>query len=837
MTRLGLLICLLACPVVSPCARVTLARDGKPAATIVTPTVPDAMATSAARELQHYVTAVCGVELPIREGGKRVAGAGLYIGRCEITTAADLPAADLNPETYAIHTRDGNVLFTGRWPTPTYFAVASFLEGSLGVRWFAPGELWEYVPRGTPGELTVAVTDTVSVPETSPRIWSGHAWFDDWKAWGLRNKAVLGEVVPRRQFQNFLNRVFPPEKYAHDHPEYYPLIGGKRWIPPPGSDSNWRPCESNPEVLRLTVEYARRWFDEHPTIDSFSLGMDDISHLCSCAGCRAMDAHPDSYEKGQFSDRHYKFVNAVAREVAKTHPDRYIGTLIYAIARELPETVARLEDNVFGFITETSAAWWMPGRQEADQALTREWAKRCKHLSRYDYYGFASMTPRFYPHHMDEQIKFDKSLGMEGMYAEVYTFLPHTAPMMWALARLQWDSRPPVDELLNEFYAKMYGPAAGVMKQYFDLLERSYNTPRPGRGAWEHRNLRNQALAISAEDMETAFALLDSARETAADNAIRARIEIHQAALQYASYAVYPSAISERAAALRIEDQRSAEQAVAMAGKLAQLTAGREACWAAAAQRNDLLGETVRGLGRMGYLQTGTVPDIERGALVGAMKAMEWYSRNAPDKVAAASAQLAGSGNSPFGEAVRAWVWVMQKQPPNLVVNGDFEDRGTNTGTAEQDWTTAGAPRGWSTWSANAPTTRFAVLGGKGHTGSAAATISGGVSSCYLQSCAVTAGRKYLCVCWAAGVPSGKASGAKLGIRYRDPAGAWHKRQDLEPTIHLGGADGAWQPLAMMVTVPEGAAGLLVMPGAAAQDAGAMALFDDVALYDVTELK
>ncbi|NLF18696.1 MAG: hypothetical protein GX595_15800, partial [Lentisphaerae bacterium] len=47
------------------------------------------------------------------------------------------------------------------------------------------------------------------VPGTSPRVWSGHAWTPDWKAWSLRNKAVLSEVVPRRQFQNNLHRVFP----------------------------------------------------------------------------------------------------------------------------------------------------------------------------------------------------------------------------------------------------------------------------------------------------------------------------------------------------------------------------------------------------------------------------------------------------------------------------------------------------------------------------------------------------------------------------------------------------------------------------------------------------
>ena len=303
--RAFLCLSLIAAAVISPCTAevIVLARAGKPLATIVVPAPAAAPIQSAARDLQTYVRLICQVELPIREDGRRVEGTGLYIGPCEPSVETDLPAKDLNPEAAARRVRDGSVFFCSRWPTPAAFAVYDFLEDRLGVRWFAPGELWQYVPKGTVGELAVEVQDAVHVPGTSPRVWSGHGWTHSWKAWNLRNKVVLSEVVPRRQFQNNLHRVFPPEKYAAEHPEYYPLIGGKRWIPPKDAGPYWRPCESNPEVQRLTVEYARKWFDEHPNSDSFSVGMDDISHICSCPNCRAWDPHPDSYEKRQFSDQ------------------------------------------------------------------------------------------------------------------------------------------------------------------------------------------------------------------------------------------------------------------------------------------------------------------------------------------------------------------------------------------------------------------------------------------------------------------------------------------------------------------------------------------------------
>lgn len=811
--------------------RITLARGGQPVATLVIPANANDKEKLAAADLQHYVKAICGVELPLQTDGKAVAGTGLYIGKCEPTQDSDLPGKDLNPETYALHVRAGGVFFSGRYPTPTVFAVASFLEDNLGVRWFAPGEEWEYVPTGKPGELTVDVKSVVSVPGTSPRVWSGHAWNDDWKAWDLRNKAVLSEVVPRRQFQNFVHRVFPPEKYGATHPEYYPLIGGKRWIPPNGSERYWRPCESNPEVQRLVVEYARNWFDTHPDVDSFSVGMDDISHMCGCDTCRAWDPRPDSYAKREFSDRHYKFVNAIAREIAKTHPDRYVGTLIYNIARNLPETVDRLEPNVFGFITETSVLWWEPGRKQADHDLTREWAKRCRHLSRYDYFGMGGCTPRVYPHAMAEQLKFDKSLGMEGMYVEVYTFLPNTAPMIWAFAKLQWDSKPDVDKLLNEFYAKMFGPAAGTMKQYFDLLERSWNTPREGRRGWVHRNLRNQALAMSAADVDEGFRLLrQAAREVQTDRE-KARIECLRAALQYGSYPIKAYAMSQELVKLPIADEASAMKALAMVGDMGRLARQRERFWAEAPERPDLLGQTLRGLGGMGYLATAQMPQLEQGAAVAAMRALAWVQTHAPDQTEAVLKQIAeATPQAGFGSAISAWIQVSRDQPPSVLKNGGFEAAATNQQQPEKDWETKGAPEGWSTWSSGGRGT-LKLLRGKGRGASLAASLTDVTSGTYLQTVPVQPGERYLVMSWAKSDPEGSDGGATLTVRFRQPSGAWHDREDLEPSTRIVTGLNDWQPLLLLVTIPEGAGSMVIMPGASRQGEGATALHDDVAVY------
>ncbi len=837
LNRLGLaglwlgLLSLAASQAPAAAAQITLAHNGKPAATIVMPANGTERMEQAAADLQTYVRKICGVELPIARDGKRVEGTGLYIGQCETTTATDLPDARLNPESYAIHVRDGNVYFTGRYPTPACFAVMSFIEDTLGVRWFAPGDAWEYVPAGKAGELQVDVADRVKVPDTSPRIWSGHNFAESWIRWNLRNKTVSGELIPRRQFQNNLYRVFPPSKYAKTHPEYYPLFKGKRWIPPSDSYRYWRPCESNPDVIRLTVEAARKYFDTHPDGDSFSLGMDDIAYMCDCPKCRALDAHPDSYEKREFSDRHYKFVNAVAREVARTHPDRYIGTLIYSIARKPPETVEKLEDNVFGFITEVSASWYNPETREQDHALTAEWAKRCKHLSRYDYFGLGTVTPRYYPHTMAEQMRFDKSLGMEGYYAELNTFLPHTAPMIWAFAKMEWDASLDIDTLLDEYFTRMFGTAAPTMARYFDLLERAWNNPPPGRTDWEHRNIFMQAQAISPEAVDQGVALLDAADAQAETPVVRQRIEVIRAALLYAGYAIKRYALSEDLIDNPVSNAEQADKALAQCQDLMHMCTEREPFWDFCMQRDDIFGENLRGLAAKNYLMIGKVANLERGGWIGALRLLDSYEKNRPDQLAQLKTQLTSSSHCRDSELLKAWFSVTSKKPANLLRDPGFEE-GKLAVTREAD--KPGPRTSQAAWSIYSDGGRGVLSkeSCKGRQGSTAACVVHGRSgSVFVQAVRdVKPGQRYLAFAWARTKWVGKDSRGFLAVRYQTPTGAWHPSNRFDGQVYAI-SQGDWQRLILLTTVPEGAGRLVFMIGAKNQSDDEPVLFDDTALY------
>jgi hypothetical protein len=88
----------------------------------------------------------------------------------------------------------------------------------------------------------------------------------------------------------------------------------------------------------------------------------------------------------------------------------------------------------------------------------------------------------------------------------------------------------------------------------------------------------------------------------------------------------------------------------------------------------------------------------------------------------------------------------------------------------------------------------------------------------YGQSIPVNERERYLCLAWARAEPPGRAAGARLVVRYNQQNGDWYEHHEKEPLV-------------LVVTVPEGAARLVVLLHAENQEEGATALFDDAGVY------
>lgn len=816
-------------------------ENGVAKMTVVYSGDPQGLDATMAHLLGEYVVKITGTDIGYKYGGTSGRTA-IYIGNSDTSLPTDVPGSAYGPEAYKMSVRylNGNlcIYLNGNSPEAVSYAVYSFIENNMGIRWFAPGETWEYVPV-SPNNLTVTVEDSPVVePDVAPRIWSGHNWHDSWKDWNKYNKNANGDFQSKHQFQNQIYQIFPPSTYGNTHPEYYPLINGQRYIPSSDTQTDWWPCESNVNVQNLTITYIRNWFNSNPGVDSYGLGRDDTYKICECGPCAAMDSDPDDFAYMRFSDRHFKFINIVAAAVKTTHPNHYIGTLMYWVTRKLPVDVSSLEDNVVGFITEESAAHYDNNIKISNRALTTAWASKASHLSRYEYMGLSTFVPRVYPHAMADAMSFDRSQGLEGMYMEVYTFLPNTAPMAWACAKLQWDSSLDIDDLLDEFYDKMFGNVASDIKTYYELLESSWQTPRIGHDTsnvygdnqmsmdtWVHKDIIAQASSISSQTVIDGLAILNTAYNNASTPIIKTRIEILRASLEYASFAVIPyndSVALSKINILTVADcQDIFDGAIAIAQKLADCPAN----WAAAYAREDILGETLRAFNSNAAPDPAKINTLVMGTFTAVDHAMEWLKQNASSTGETLYQSMINIISPGFvKDGIESIKSVRDTPPTNLAINGQFNANAYNWWDYTQD------PIGWSVWS-RYPDTRDDVWTHTGiNDGYCAKLRTFGDDLAYFiqQLPNVQSGEKYVVKLWAKPFSEDTAI---IKLRYKNSSNGWISPADNDIVVNLyGDTPMAWQHHVLYTKIPQGGVKLGILLGSMNE---AQVRFDEINIYKV----
>ncbi|MFQ5808961.1 MAG: DUF4838 domain-containing protein, partial [Armatimonadota bacterium] len=209
----------------------TLVEDGASKAVIVLPQEPSHIEQYAAAELQRYVAKMSGAELPIVAEGEAGRGYKILVGN---TRGLRQAKVQLNADTAG---RDGFVLrgnanrliIAGRNDLGTLFGVYELLERYLGVRWFMPGDIGEVVPEAR--TVRIGTLREVVKPAFDTR-WVGTG------EWSLKQRmnchvSVEDEDVSVNWLWHFhtFNILIPPEKYFDEHPEWFPLVAGKRKRP------------------------------------------------------------------------------------------------------------------------------------------------------------------------------------------------------------------------------------------------------------------------------------------------------------------------------------------------------------------------------------------------------------------------------------------------------------------------------------------------------------------------------------------------------------------------------------------------------------------------------
>ncbi len=478
MAALSLLV-LTSCAA-APEQKLTLAAEQKSAYSIVISANASPSEQRGAAELRNHLRQLCGAELRVMTDAWPMPANAILVGlsRHTETLGVKLPD-DLGNEGFIIKTVGPHVVIAGSPVRGTMYGCTTFLE-KLGVRWYTPRiTAMPHTP-----DLVIEPTDEKQTPAFEYREpFFTEAFDKDWAA-RLKNNgasarldASTGGKITYYPFVHSFDKLIPRELFK-EHPEYFPLIKGKR------ADGYVQRCLSNPDVLRLGIQAVREWIRANPRAMIYSVSQNDCRSFCECDACKAIEAKYGNTHAGLY----LWYVNHIAEAIEKDHPDKLIDTLAYQFTEEPPTGIAPRK-NVRVRLCPISVCEAHPYEKCSYKTTVafvknlQAWGKITDTLYIWHYntnfVNYLLPFPDFDEFPAD--IHLYRRAGVKGIFFQG-AYAPggggSDAEMRsWVMARLLWNPDQDANALVNEWMAGVYGPAAAPMRLWFDLLHEKVRGP------------------------------------------------------------------------------------------------------------------------------------------------------------------------------------------------------------------------------------------------------------------------------------------------------------------------------------------------------------------------
>ncbi|MFP4502820.1 MAG: DUF4838 domain-containing protein [Candidatus Hydrogenedentota bacterium] len=506
-----------------------LFSNGQSAYTIVIPEEATESIAWAAEELQHWLMEAGAPELPIVTAGNDVDGPVLAVGLEGIPKdripAHCAPGAEAEAFLYQ---NDGpDIHFKGSAQRGAMYAVLTFLEREVGVRWYTPAVT--VVPKRE--SLTFRSLNHADAPGIRVRNDFYYEAFDP--TWAARNK-VNGALGCREQIGGIecywaVHTFFPlvpPEEFFEEHPEYYSLIDDERVY------ERAQLCLTNPDVLDIVTERLRERMRQSPEFLIYSVSQNDWRQPCQCENCQAI-AEREGSEAGPL----IWFVNQVAERVEDEFPDKFVGTLAYQYTRTPPKTL-KPRDNVVIRLCSIECCFAHPFYDECPKNAAflddmRGWAAIAPHLYIWDYVvnfshyimpypNFPVLKPNIQAFQEYNAIGIMEQAAYQsrgGEFAELRSYV---------IARLLWDPEADVEAIIDDFMYGYYRRAGQYVREYFDLVHAQV-TPDTHFGL----GLGPNDALYSDTFVHEAGAIFDQAEIVADNTEIRHRVQMARLPVMY----------------------------------------------------------------------------------------------------------------------------------------------------------------------------------------------------------------------------------------------------------------------------------------------------------------
>lgn len=609
----------------------TLVEKGQARAVIILPEKASPAAQSAARVLRDHIRQMSGAELPIRTengitGTATQDQAWVLVGEGKRTEKLGLSSKGLGPGGISLFAKGqvvalfGTDAYTPADPMGTRYAVTTFLEDKLGVRYLWPGELGKVVPR----RETIVVEDFQHryAPRLAQRRIRSMGYHDRLQV-GLDRLGFTKDDYERLHTGAQRTQLESPDwfgwqrlggtltlngghafghlwgKYGKDHPEWFALqANGSR--DQSASPERARLCKSNAELIAAIAREKIEELTRNPNQLGVALGPNDggRASFCTCPQCEALDSPRGrpvllwDFSKGarrdfdhvSLTDRMVYFWNAIAERVAKIHPNRFLVVDAYS-AYAAPPIERKLHPNLvvrfapLGYHTE-----------EYRQESLRDWdgwskaAKRIYFRPNLMLLGRREGLPLLYTQKFGKDFRYLAEHSMMG--TDFDSCCHHWATQglnYYVVARLHWDPEQDMNAIVDDFCRSGFGPAAPSVRRYYERLETLMNEAAAKK--------EKATAAFSAAALAELRKDLDQARKEAANDAVVVkRIALLELGLRWTEIEARAHAFladgekADRQAARKVLDERYAFmkdvfQNAPLAMNVAYISWGEDALW------------------------------------------------------------------------------------------------------------------------------------------------------------------------------------------------------------------------------------------------------------------
>ncbi len=486
-------------------------------------------ARQSAQILSEYIQQCTGAQLSIVSESNRPANTNaIHVGRTTVAEKLLASVGTLDDDGFLIAVPDAsNVILVGATEPATEFAVYDFLESELGVRWLFAGDLGEHVPSHE--SLSISGVQRISQPKFVSRFFRVEHEGGD--TWTRRNR-----VHQRIAFHHNIEKVVPvrgEKSWTAKHPEYFPLIENKRYLPERTNTSDWHLCYTADGVAQAMSDLVIDSLNQYPRYKSFSLGISDggPETYCHCEPCLAArkDAGINAFGFNDYSNQYYQWCNDVVAGITAVKPDITVGCMAYREVAEAPDF--DIHDRLVPHITYELVQWADAGRREQFKKIVEAWSDRAKQLGHYEYmFGELNITiPRLYAHSLADYLRYANDQGVIGFYAETTRMranaMAYVGPQPYLLLRLLWNPDADVDLLINDWCASAVGvDAAPYLEKYYQRWEQIWTERIPktmwfGIGSAPRTYLKYNSdeylQAVTTDDLDACEQLLVLAFENA----------------------------------------------------------------------------------------------------------------------------------------------------------------------------------------------------------------------------------------------------------------------------------------------------------------------------------